>query len=121
MEDLALQSIFKRWVRPVSYTHLDVYKRQLQQLVLSGIIIEGLGKSVPESHYMGTALRSGDVIYKSIGILIIRIIVLHGHFHSHVVHRSLTVDDIFIEGSGGWANGSYPAGWHEDSHLPLWS
>ena len=49
---------------------------------------------------MGTALRGGDVIYKSIGILIIGIVVLHGYFHSHVVHRSLTVDDIFIEGSG---------------------
>ena len=49
---------------------------------------------------MSTALRGGDVIYKSISILIIGIVVLHGHFHSHIVHRSLTVDDIFIEGSG---------------------
>ena len=43
----------------------------------------------------------------------------------HALNRGENITIIFIKQrhlwNDRWANGSYHAGWHEDSHLPLWS
>ena len=43
----------------------------------------------------------------------------------HALNRGENITIIFNQQrhlwNDRWANGSYHAGWHEDSHLPLWS
>ena len=45
---------------------------------------------------MSTSLRSIDVIYKAEYALVIRIIVLEGYFHVHIILLTLKIQNVFV-------------------------
>ena len=71
----------------------------LQKLILFRIVVERLGKSGTESLYMCPALRRCNIIYKTVCVVAVGIIVLHGNFDIYAVFYSLAVDDLVIERS----------------------
>jgi len=46
---------------------------------------------------MSTALRRGNVIYKTVGALIVGIVMLDCHFHPHAVLFSFAVDNFGVQ------------------------
>ena len=48
---------------------------------------------------MGSAFRCCDIIYKTIGVICIRIVVLHSNFNFYVIFCSFTVDDLLVKRS----------------------
>ena len=45
---------------------------------------------------MGTALRRRNIVDKTERRFVVGIIVLHGHFHVHVVLHALAVDHVVV-------------------------
>ena len=48
---------------------------------------------------MGPTFRCRDIIYKTIGVICIRIIVLHCNFNFYIIFCSFTVDDLLVKRS----------------------
>ena len=48
---------------------------------------------------MGSAFRRCNIIYKTIGIICIRIVVLHCNFNFYVIFCSFTVNDLLVKRS----------------------
>ena len=52
---------------------------------------------ITESGEVRTTFRRNDVIYKTVGRIVVGIIVLHGNFDIHTIPGSLTVNDIRVQ------------------------
>jgi len=74
-----------------------VWLAVLEKLILSGVIVKCVCNGISETSNMGTTFRSINIVYKSVSILCIRIIVLHGNFNSHTVLLTLAINDLRIK------------------------
>ncbi len=63
----------------------------LQQLGVSGIVIESLGNRITETLQMGSSLRRIYIVYKTKHTLVVRIIVLEGNFHINMISLSFKI------------------------------
>lgn len=56
-----------------------------EQLIVSCIIIKGLGNGIPEAHQMGAAFRCIYIVDKAVNAFRVGIVMLHCHFHINII------------------------------------
>ena len=69
----------------------------LDQFIQSRIRIKSLCQCIFKTSQMGSAFRSRDVIYKTVGTFGVSIVVLHGNFHINIILHSFTVNNIRVK------------------------